>query len=52
MESFANHVRAKLIDVLTTATGGHVKLARFSWHPLELEAQVDSLTIHGLEVPG
>jgi len=49
---FADHVRAKLIDVLTTATGGHVELARFSWHPLRLEAEVDGLTIHGLEAPG
>jgi translocation and assembly module TamB len=51
-QSFANYVRAKLIDVLTTATGGRVELARFSWHPLRLEAEVDGLTIHGLEAPG
>jgi translocation and assembly module TamB len=51
-ESFAEHVRAKLIDVLTTATGGRVELAKFRWHPLELEAEVDGLTIHGLEAPG
>ena len=50
--SFADHVRAKLIDVLTTATGGRVELARFRWHPLRLEAEVDGLTIHGLEAPG
>ncbi|HEY2001088.1 MAG TPA: translocation/assembly module TamB domain-containing protein [Acidobacteriaceae bacterium] len=50
-ESFADHVRAKLIDVLATATGGRVELARFSWHPLQLEAEVDGLTIHGLEAP-
>jgi translocation and assembly module TamB len=50
--SFANHVRAKLIDVLTTATGGRVELAMFSWHPLRLQAEVDGLTIHGLEAPG
>jgi translocation and assembly module TamB len=50
--SFAEHVRAKLIDVLATATGGRVELARFSWHPLRLEAEVDGLTIHGLEAPG
>ncbi|HEY1808312.1 MAG TPA: hypothetical protein VGG42_07100, partial [Acidobacteriaceae bacterium] len=51
-ESFADHVRAKLIEVLTTATGGRVELAKFRWHPLELEAEVDGLTIHGLEAPG
>ena len=51
-ESFADHVRTKLIDVLTTATGGRVELAKFRWHPLELEAEVDGLTIHGLEAPG
>jgi translocation and assembly module TamB len=50
--SFANYVRAKLVDVLTTATGGRVEVARFSWHPLKLEAEVDGLTIHGLEAPG
>ena len=50
--SFANYVRAKLIDVLTTATGGRVELASFSWRPLRLEAEVDGLTIHGLEAPG
>jgi translocation and assembly module TamB len=50
--SFADHVRVKLIDVLTTATGGRVELAGFSWHPLRLEAEVDGLTIHGLEAPG
>jgi translocation and assembly module TamB len=49
--SFADHVRTKLIDVLTTATGGRVELARFRWHPLRLEAEVDGLTIHGLEAP-
>jgi translocation and assembly module TamB len=50
--SFANHVRTKLIDVLTTATGGRVELAKFRWRPLHLEAEVDGLTIHGLEAPG
>lgn len=51
-ESFANRVRAELIDVLGTATGGRVELARFRWHPLRLDAEVDGLTIHGLEAPG
>jgi translocation and assembly module TamB len=50
--SFANTVRATLIDVLTTATGGRVELAQFRWRPLRLEAEVDGLTIHGLEGPG
>ena len=50
--SFADHVRTKLIDVLATATGGRVDLANFSWRPLRLEAEVDGLTIHGLEAPG
>lgn len=49
--SFANLVRGKLIDVLTTATGGRVELARFSWHPLKLAVELDDLTIHGLESP-
>lgn len=50
--SFANYVRGKLIDVLTTATGGRVEVARFSWRPLQLAVEVDGLTIHGLEAPG
>ena len=50
--SFANYVRAKLVDVLSTATGGRVEVGGFRWHPLKLEAEVDQLTIHGLEAPG
>lgn len=50
--TFANYVRGKLVDVLTTATGGHVEVGAFRWHPLKLEAEVDQLTIHGLEGPG
>ncbi len=49
--SFANLVRGKLVDVLTTATGGRVELGRFSWHPLKLQVELDGLTIHGLESP-
>ena len=49
--TFANYVRGKLVDVLTTATGGRVEVGGFRWHPLKLEAQVDQLTIHGLEGP-
>ena len=49
--SFANRVRREIADVLTTATGGRVDLSRFSWHPLKLEAELDDLTIHGLEGP-
>ena len=51
-QSFANRVRAEVVDVLTTATGGRVELARFSWHPLKLDVELDGLTIHGLEAPG
>ncbi len=50
--SFANYVRGKLIDVLTTATGGRVEVANFRWRPLQLAGEVDGLTIHGLEAPG
>ena len=49
--SFANLVRGKLVDILSTATGGRVELAHFSWHPLKLEVELDGLTIHGLESP-
>ena len=50
--SFADYVRGKLVDVLTTATGGRVEVASFSWRPLQLAVEVDGLTIHGLEAPG
>ena len=49
--SFAERVRHEVVDVLETSTGGRVELARFSWHPLKLEAELDGLTIHGLEAP-
>ena len=49
--SFANRVGSKIVDILETATGGRVELASFSWHPLKLEAELDGLTIHGLEAP-
>ncbi len=49
---FANRVRVEVIDVLERSTGGRVELARFSWHLTRLEAEVDGLTIHGLEGPG
>lgn len=49
---FANRVRSEVIEVLERSTGGRVELARFSWHLLKLEAEVDGLTIHGLEAPG
>ncbi len=48
---FANRVRNEVIEVLERSTGGRVELARFSWHLFELEAEVDGLTIHGLEAP-
>ena len=48
---FANRVRVEVIDVLERSTGGRVELARFSWHLTRLEAEVDGLTIHGLEGP-
>ncbi len=50
--SFAGMVRTKLIQALGDATGGRVEVARFRWHPLRLDAEVDDLTIHGLEGPG
>lgn len=48
---FANRVRNEVIEVLERSTGGRVELARFSWHLFKLEAEVDGLTIHGLEAP-
>ena len=48
---FANRVRMEVVEVLERSTGGRVELARFSWHLFKLEAEVDGLTIHGLEAP-
>ncbi len=48
---FDNRVRSEVIEVLERSTGGRVELAHFSWHLLKLEAEVDGLTIHGLEGP-
>ena len=48
---FANRVRNEVIEVLERSTGGRVELAKFSWHLFKLEAEVDGLTIHGLEAP-
>jgi translocation and assembly module TamB len=50
--SFANFARSKLVTALGDATGGRVELASFRWHPLRLDAEVDGLTIHGLEGAG
>jgi translocation and assembly module TamB len=48
---FENRVRNEVIEVLERSTGGKVDLAHFSWHLTKLEAEVDGLTIHGLEKP-
>jgi translocation and assembly module TamB len=50
--AFQNSVRKNLIARLETATGGRVEIGSFHWRPLNLEADVDRLVIHGLEAPG
>ena len=49
---FANFVQQKVVSVLEDATGGRVELKSFHWNAWNLSAEVEDLTIHGLEGPG
>lgn len=49
---FARSVRARIVSELADATGGRVEIQAFHWSLLHLSAQVDGLTIHGLEADG
>jgi translocation and assembly module TamB len=44
-----NLVRNRLIATIQTATGGRVEVASFRWHPLDLDAEVGGLVLHGRE---
>ena len=44
-----NLVRERLTTSLETATGGRVEIASFQWKPLNLEAEVGGVVIHGRE---
>src|SRR5436309_1421822 len=46
---FLNKVRARIIDTVETATGGHVDLASFSFDWTRMRAEVGGFAIHGLE---
>ncbi len=50
--SFENVVRGRLIASIERMTGGRVEIGSFRWHLLDLEADIDSVVIHGLEGPG
>jgi translocation and assembly module TamB len=50
--AFEGIVRKRLVAYLEQSTGGHVEIASFHWHLLDLEAEADGLVIHGLEAPG
>lgn len=49
---FANMVRGRIVLALGNATGGRVELQGFHWSLIHLSAEVDGLTIHGLEGTG
>lgn len=49
---FANSVRARIVLALANATGGRVEIRGFHWSLFHLSAEVDGLTIHGLEAAG
>ena len=42
---FKNQVRARIMSVAETATGGRVEIASFHWHPFDLAAEADGLVI-------
>jgi translocation and assembly module TamB len=45
-------VRSSLIHQLQARTGARVELGGFHLHALRLRAELDNLTLHGLETPG
>ena len=47
--SFENIMRGRLAASIQQLTGGRVQIDSFHWQLLHLEADVDGLTIHGLE---
>lgn len=47
--SFENLIRGRLVSKLHNATGGRVTLRAFHWHPFQLQAEVQGLTIRGNE---
>jgi translocation and assembly module TamB len=49
---FENLMRGRLIATIRSMTGGRVEIGSFRWRLLDLEADVDNVTIHGLEGPG
>ncbi|HEU5457502.1 MAG TPA: hypothetical protein VFU68_02670, partial [Terracidiphilus sp.] len=49
---FENLVRKRLIASLEDSTGGRARIASFSWHPLQLEADASGIILHGREAYG
>ncbi len=45
-------VRRRLVASIEAATGGHVEIAAFHWHLLDLDAEASGLVIHGREAAG
>jgi len=48
----ARWARRAVVNELERATGGRVELAAFRFHLFNLQAELDNLTIHGLEPEG
>jgi len=47
--SFENLIRKRMIARIETATGGRAEIRSFHWKLLNLEADIDGLTLHGRE---
>jgi translocation and assembly module TamB len=47
--SFQDSIRRRIIAEIENATGGRAEIGTFHWDLLHLRAEVDNLTIHGLE---
>ncbi|HUD12109.1 MAG TPA: translocation/assembly module TamB domain-containing protein [Terracidiphilus sp.] len=45
-------VRKRIVTVLEESTGGRVEIATFHWHPLNLQADMGGLVLHGREAAG
>jgi len=50
--SFENIIRKRMIARIEAATGGHAEIRSFRWKLLNLEADIDGLTLHGREAQG
>jgi len=50
--SFENIIRKRIIARVEAATGGRAEIRSFHWKLLDLEADIDGLSLHGREAQG